>query len=325
MMRNWKIRFLAVSLLVVGIVGGALWFRTRDVDGSKRGDDASCDSSRFVESPPSACVSIVRTSPVATKKKSSVVLNDSFSLENFDKLTVSDKLSLLHSLMDSSDLGSVERGILRREMNNPDNSMRLRNDAANVLLVQSVVDDAFVADLLGALHDVDEAPVWRDYCIQFLSAMVDKVKNPNILTDAIVRQAAGRDDKSGTAVIHVAQLEAAGAVIAPVALSSEEILDKLNDPSTSPRAKSALLMSVGMRKDKRLLKVVRSFADQDDERVLKRVAIATLGIIGDYEDLPRMKLAVNHYNRAVVLAAKGALVRLKKSLARSKTGMRRNL
>jgi HEAT repeat protein len=67
---------------------------------------------------------------------------------------------------------------------------------------------------------------------------------------------------------------------------------------------------IGKRQDVRLLPLVRTYASDTNDS-LRRTAIATLGLLGTAEDLPLIEKGITDKNRAVQLAAKAAVERVK--------------
>jgi hypothetical protein len=60
--------------------------------------------------------------------------------------------------------------------------------------------------------DESESPVWRDYCLQFLSECLKSSSDPEAIKSLLTRYAQGKDGLAGTAIVNVGLQEAAGRI-----------------------------------------------------------------------------------------------------------------
>ena len=166
------------------------------------------------------------------------------------------------------------------------------------------------------LADESESPVWRDYCLQFLSECLKSSSDPEAIQSLLTRYAQGKDGLAGTAIVNVGLQEAAGRM-KPNETFSQQLEAQLADPEVVLPTKLSILAMIGKRNDVRLLPLVRTYATNTTDS-LRRCAIATLGQIGAPSDLPLIRAGLTDPNRAVQMAAEAAL----KAMDQRKEGMR---
>jgi len=189
-----------------------------------------------------------------------------------------------------------------------------RNNMANALVWQENPNPRLHELFIKMLEDRTENPVWRDYCLQFLSESLKSTSEPEAVKAVLARYAKGKDALAGTAIVHLAYQESRGALQLDEAFS-RQVEAQLTDPEVSSVTKMSILGVIGQRRDTRLLPVVRTCAGTSLDDGLRRCALAALGQIGVAEDLPLIQAATTHSNRAVQLAAQSATERLKARLA----------
>lgn len=211
----------------------------------------------------------------------------------------------------------------KAEMFNRDHWDVTRNNMANALVWARTADgghpdpelhQAFIT----MLEDENEDPVWRDYCVQFLSENLPHASDKKRVTEVISRVSEGDGSLAGTAMVHMALQEQEGGMT----LSEEfggRLAEKLDQPQVHRDTRLAILGVMGKRRDVERLPLIRKYASQDENAGLKRVAIAALGTIGaspetrdSITDADRaiVEAAVGHRNRAVQMAAGAALKRM---------------
>jgi ATP-dependent protease ClpP protease subunit len=155
------------------------------------------------------------------------------------------------------------------------------------------------------LEDETESPVWRDYCLQFLSECLPSCSDPDAIKAALTRYSKGKDGLAGTAIVHFGFQEGKGR-LQPDESFSQQLEQQLADPEVVTPTKLSILGMIGKRQDVRLLPLVRTYASDTNDS-LRRTAIATLGLMGMREDLPLIQAGLTNANRAVQMAAKAAL------------------
>lgn len=218
-------------------------------------------------------------------------------------------------LMARKDLDPEEIAFIRSELRNKDLTDLTRNNLANAVLSQDQRDPELYRLFLAMIDDPEQSDVWRDYSLQFLSRTLRFSSDRDVIVSKLKDVARhGRGYVQGTAVVHLAMHEADGRLQLGEEFSGQ-VARTLKDETVDLSTKTSLLGVIGQRKDKANLELVREFAAKAGSDDLKRTAIASLGLMGDESDLPVVKKALDHKNRAVKLAARGALKRLNRKLA----------
>ncbi len=231
-------------------------------------------------------------------------------LEGFYEWPQTERLNKITEHMSERDLSPEIIDFYKREICNRAHWDVTRNNMANALVGQHNKDPKLYETFLMMLEDENEDPVWRDYCIQFLSECMEFSDDKDKIMAAIKKYSMdGKKDMGGTAIIHLAYQEGEGTVKLGEEYG-ERIAKQLDDEEVTLATKISILGVIGQRRDTRRIALVRKYADQNEVASLKRTAIGTLGLIGDESDIPLVKAALGHKNRGVVLAAKGALKRL---------------
>jgi HEAT repeat protein len=224
-----------------------------------------------------------------------------------------DRLNAVTAQMENKNLPPAVLEFFKAEIFNRQHWDVTRNNMANALVWQEKPDRNLHKLFIQMLDDEQEDPVWRDYCLQFLSECLSSSVDPDLITSKLQEysQKSGTN-MAGTATVHLAYQEGLGRVKLDAAFS-EQLARQLQSPEVTDATKLSILGVAGKRKDQRLLPVVRDYAKQDANDSLKRTAIASLGLIGDPSDLELIRSGLKHRNQAVQMAAQAALERLAKN------------
>jgi hypothetical protein len=234
------------------------------------------------------------------------------TIENFPRLTPGQQLDLVTKLMSNRNLSADILSFLKREVANKKLPELTRNNIANGLVYQREKDPELFKVFMNMASDKAESIKWRDYSLQFLGETLAFASDPATVQTRLLEVARSSEETlAGTAIIHLALNEAKGVIKLDESFS-DLLITRLADQRLPVAAKVSILGVIGKRKDKRQIEVVRLFAGQQKNDGLKRSAIAALGLIGEQSDIELIKPALKHKNRAVVLAAKGAIKRLEK-------------
>ena len=223
----------------------------------------------------------------------------------FYDLKQSERLNLATELMKDKSLPQETIDFFKAEIFNRAHMDTTRNNMANALCWQHKSDPELHKLFIKMLDDPDEDPVWRDYCIQFLTECYDSSNNKPLIIDTLKRYSKGDDSKAGTALIHLALHEEKIEKI-----DSDHMLNQLKNSKTSIHTRTAILAVWGKSNDKTKLPVIRKYAIQDKDAALKSVAIGSLGLIGLEQDLKIINKALYHDNGRVVSAARAAKTRI---------------
>jgi hypothetical protein len=225
--------------------------------------------------------------------------------QDFRTITEQERLDRVTAAMDNHTLPADVLAFFEKELFNREYWDVTRNNMANALVWQESPNPRLHELFAKMLADESESPVWRDYCLQFLSECLKSSSDPEAIKSLLTRYAQGKDGLAGTAIVNVGLQEAAGRM-KPDGTFSQQLEAQLADPEVVTPTKLSILAMIGKRNDVRLLPLVRSYATNSTD-ALRRTAIATLGQIGGPDDLPLIRAGLTDPNRAVKMAAEAAL------------------
>ena len=225
--------------------------------------------------------------------------------QDFRTITEQERLDRVTAAMENHTLPADVLAFFEKEIFNRQHWDVTRNNMANALVWQESPNPRLHELFAKMLADESESPVWRDYCLQFLSECLKSSSDPEAIKSLLTRYAQGKDGLAGTAMVNVGLQEAAGRM-KPGETFSQQLEAQLADPEVVTPTKLSILAMIGKRNDVRLLPLVRSYATNSTD-ALRRTAIATLGQIGGPDDLPLIRAGLTDPNRAVKMAAEAAL------------------
>jgi hypothetical protein len=231
---------------------------------------------------------------------------------DFRTLTEQERLDRATAAMENFTLPADLLAFFEKEIFNRQHWDVTRNNMANALVWQESPNPRLHEFFAKMLADESESPVWRDYCLQFLSECLKSSSDPDAIKSLLTRYAQGKDGLAGTAIVNVGLQEAAGRM-KPGETFSQQLEAQMADPEVVTPTKLSILAMIGKRNDVRLLPLVRTYATNTNDS-LRRTAIATLGQIGAPSDLPLIRAGLTDPNRSVQMAADAAL----KAMARRK-------
>jgi|GEM_PF-791217 len=224
--------------------------------------------------------------------------------QDFRILTEHERLNRVTAAMENHTLQADVLAFFEKEIFNRQLWAVTRNNMANALVWQESPNPRLHELFSKMLADETESPVWRDYCLQFLSECLPSSSDPKAIKAILTRYAQGKDGLAGTAIVNIGFQEAAGRM-KPDETFSQQLEAQLADPEVVTPTKLSILAMIGKRNDVRLLPLVRTYATNTID-ALRRTAIATLGQIGTPEDLPLIRTGLTDPNRAVKMAAEAA-------------------
>jgi len=228
--------------------------------------------------------------------------------QDFRTITEQERLNRVTAAMENHTLPADVLAFFETEIFNRQLWAVTRNNMANALVWQESPNPRLHELFAKMLADESESPVWRDYCLQFLSECLKSSSDPEAIKAILTRYAQGKDGLAGTAIVNIGLQEAAGRM-KPDETFSQQLEAQLADPEVALPTKLSILAMIGKRNDVRLLPLVRTYATNTTDG-LRRCAIATLGQIGAPEDLPLIRAGLTDRNRAVQLAAEAAEKRI---------------
>jgi hypothetical protein len=224
---------------------------------------------------------------------------------DFRTITEQERLDRVTAAMENHTLPADLLAFFEKELINRQHWDVTRNNMANALVWQESPNPRLHELFAKMLADESESPVWRDYCLQFLSECLKSSSDPEAIKSLLTRYAQGKDGLAGTAIVNVGLQEAAGRM-KPDETFSQQLEAQLTDPEVVTPTKLSILAMIGKRNDVRLLPLVRTYATNTTDS-LRRCAIATLGQIGAPSDLPLIRAGLTDPNRSVQMAADAAV------------------
>jgi len=227
---------------------------------------------------------------------------------DFRTLTEHERLNRVTAAMENHTLPADVLAFFEQEIFNRQLWAVTRNNMANALVWQESPNPRLHECFAKMLADESESPVWRDYCLQFLSECLASSSDPEAIKTILTRYAQGKDGLAGTAIVNIGFQEAAGRM-KPDETFSQQLETQLADPEVVTPTQLSILAMIGKRNDVRLLPLVRIYATNSTD-ALRRTAIATLGQIGTPDDLPLIRAGLTDPNRAVKMAAEAAVKRI---------------
>jgi hypothetical protein len=227
---------------------------------------------------------------------------------DFRTITEQERLDRVTAAMENHTLSADVLAFFEKEIFNRQHWDVTRNNMANALVWQESPNPRLHELFVKMLADESESPVWRDYCLQFLSECLKSSSDPEAIKSLLTRYAQGKDGLAGTAIVNVGLQEAAGRMKLGETFS-QQLEAQLADPEVVTPTKLSILAMIGKRNDVRLLPLVRTYATNTTDS-LRRCAIATLGQIGAPSDLPLIRAGLTDPNRSIQMAAEAAVKRI---------------
>lgn len=213
------------------------------------------------------------------------------------------EISLLYALMDKKDDVSLPA----------DKMNTIKNDVVNALMEQHKLPTDLTHNLIVMYKDREHNDVWRDYCIQHLGTIYQKLgdqKEKTKLMD-VLWQATEETNLSiaGTALISLQRnIDASGSGRERVAAKA---LTFAEDSSCAEPARITALQICAELSENKVLDTARSLINAEASIPLRMSAIAAVGTLGDATDLPMLEIHAISSDIRLITAAKSALKRLR--------------
>jgi len=199
----------------------------------------------------------------------------------------------------------------------------VKNDALDVLLKQEKLPDGLGSRLVEMYRDKEHDDVWRDYCVQYFaeyykqkwpdSANVEKEEPERTEIKSAYWEAVTEKDKTiaGTALIGLESLSRQYKEIYRDRISSNA-LELANEDTCIEASRITALRICGMMKKMDVLPSARIVAQTGETITLRMAAIATIGDLGDNEDMELVKSLAADPEKRISSIAQSALRRLEK-------------
>lgn len=188
-------------------------------------------------------------------------------------------------------------------------SVTVRNNLANVLLLQEQRDPRWSVIFAAMTQDPNETSLWQEYALQHLATTAQFSLHPDRIANDLLNVArTGRGTLPGTALLHLDRLESGG--LMRLGPDYQTLLaTRLADPTTDLQVKMTIVGLIGRREEKALVSTIRGLATSPTP-ALRRVAIAALGSIGESQDRALLAYAASDADPLVAAAAASASERL---------------
>jgi hypothetical protein len=128
--------------------------------------------------------------------------------QDFRTVTEQERLNRVTAAMENHTLPADLLAFFEMEIFNRQHWNVTRNNMANALVWQESPNPRLHELFAKMLADESESPVWRDYCLQFLSECLKSSSDPEAIKSLLTRYAQGKDGLVGRAIVNVGLQEA---------------------------------------------------------------------------------------------------------------------
>jgi hypothetical protein len=178
----------------------------------------------------------------------------------------------------------------------PEELNAVKNDIADILLRQDRPTPGLAAELIRMYHDPRHDDVWRDYCVQYLSACYERrppASQAEAITNDVAKtlwEAVQEKDTTiaGTALLGLEHLSRTYPHIDTNKLAATA-LALAEDSRCSEASRITAVRLCGLMKAREILPIARMLAPPGATLPLRAAAIATLGEVGDPDDEPLLR------------------------------------
>lgn len=191
-----------------------------------------------------------------------------------------------------------------------------RNNVANALLIQEQMPTGIPHLLASMIDDHDESSVWRSYAVQHVAIAYEREQSRFIVDALNGAMNSNCTSVACTAMMQLHRLNRLNQLGQDKLLVLDDSFDQAlilrlrAAPVHDPMIAMTTLSILGERGVMAALPIVREALTNPDPHV-RRVAVATLGRLGNAGDLSTLEPFLADDHELVVLAARGALQRLK--------------
>ncbi|MFC1497396.1 hypothetical protein ACFLS1_02840 [Verrucomicrobiota bacterium] len=204
----------------------------------------------------------------------------------------------------------------------------VKNDVLTVLLAQDELPEGFGSKLVEMYNDNEHDDVWRDYCVQYFAEYyqakwavgeVPEDDKEHGEINSAYWQAVTEKDKTiaGTALIGLESLSRDYKGFDREKIKQAAV-DLANDPDCLEASKITALRMCGMLNNADALPSARIVAQTGETTMLRMAAIATVGDLGDEEDIEFLNSMVGSSEKRISAIAKPALERVKARISEKK-------
>lgn len=212
--------------------------------------------------------------------------------------------------MSQPDLAQDMKALYIRSLSNRNISRLVRNNMAQALLNQSEKNPDLWKSFLSIIDDPTQDKEWRIFCMQHMANSAHHADNEakQAIHQKLLEEVRNPDAEfSSRALLMLDELERTGN--APLAGQADAFVREiLKNPTANELSVSTALGLIGSRKDRRYLPEARLLAREP--RPEQRVAVATLGLIGEQSDVDLLRKIKAEPGSLLERAVQGAIHRL---------------
>jgi hypothetical protein len=194
----------------------------------------------------------------------------------------------------------------------------IKNDVLNALMNRNEPVAGLGERLAAMAADEKNDEVWRAYCLQHLAFAFERgVGAPTTVTNALWQAVARREKLlAGTALLGLEHLSRSLAEVDRAAVAAA-CLEMAFDADAAPSGRITALSLCGRMNATGALERARAMAAVETDAVLRMVAIATVGYLGDSSDAAALQHYSNEKDDRIVKSARAAIERLEKRVGTS--------
>lgn len=202
----------------------------------------------------------------------------------------------------------------------------IKSDILDILLKQDRIPAGLEAQVVEMYRDHGHDDVWRDYCVQYFAACYEATKPTGVTTNEPDRtredirkayqEALAEKGKSiaGTALIGVEQLSRTHPEFDRKMVEEAALAFSSADDCGEATRITAVRICAAMGK-KEVVPTVRVLAQTGDSVMLRMAAVATLGDLGNKEDMELLRSLAMSSEKRITGVSSSAVVRLARRLA----------
>ena len=313
----------ALALMAVFAVSGGLWWSFAAAGHQWFSQRAMASGQVFLEQEKIGTV-VSAGRPLDSKKSPAIIqaprlqahVPEPKALAGFASWSPSRQLNAVTELQGNPHLDPQTVAFFVRALSDRQLDEVTRNNVANALLIQEQMPTGIPHLLASMIDDHDESSVWRSYAVQHVAIAYEREQSRFIVDALTGAMNSNCTSVACTAMMQLHRLNRLNQLGQDKLLVLDDSFDQAlitaftAAPLHDPMIAMTTLSILGERGVMAALPIVREALTNPDPHV-RRVAVATLGRLGNAGDLSTLEPFLADDHELVVLAARGALQRLK--------------
>jgi hypothetical protein len=231
--------------------------------------------------------------------------------ERLDAMSEDDQEIYLTRIIEEPSWSEDMRRFLMPKLSDKKLSPVARNNLAIGLLRNNVSIGVMESEMLIAVDDITENPLWREYAVQFLAVCIEH-GGASPKAEGKIRQIFNedKDSRAITAALQLQRLEEKKMIETDPYFDIAVVM-RASNPACNGAMRATLLGIIALKKLKQGRAVALTAISSTDVTV-RRAAFAALGDIGESEDLVALHQGMEDESQLVVRAAKVAIDKLQR-------------